>query len=66
MSHPSDPAQQGSKLITKLFGGLRLGLAAGLIALTAILLQARGRTEIIPVALAALLVSHAIGPLEAV
>jgi EpsI family protein len=48
LSHPSDPAQQGSKLITKLFGGLRLGLATGLIVLTAILLQARGRTEIFP------------------
>jgi exosortase D (VPLPA-CTERM-specific) len=47
-SHPSDPAQQGRKLITKRSGGLRLGLAVGLIALTAILLQARSRTEIIP------------------
>ena len=47
-NHPSDPAQQGSKLITKRSGGLRLGLAVGLIALTAILLQARSRTEISP------------------
>jgi EpsI family protein len=35
----------------KPFGNLRFILAAGLIALTAILLQARGRTEIIPSAL---------------
>jgi exosortase D (VPLPA-CTERM-specific) len=47
-NHPSDPAQQGSKLITKRSGGLRLGLAVGLIALTAILLQTRSSTEIIP------------------
>jgi len=32
----------------KPFSGLRLGIAAGLIALTAILLQARSRTEIFP------------------
>jgi exosortase D (VPLPA-CTERM-specific) len=47
-SHPSDPAQQGRKLITKRSGGLRLGLAVGLIALTAILLHTRSSTEIIP------------------
>jgi len=34
--------------MTKQFGIIRFAVAAGLIALTAILLQARGRTEIIP------------------
>jgi exosortase D (VPLPA-CTERM-specific) len=46
-SYPADPKQGGS-LITKRSGGLRFGLAVGFIALTAILLQARGRTEVIP------------------
>jgi exosortase D (VPLPA-CTERM-specific) len=46
-SYSADP-KQGWSLITKRSGGLRFGLAAGFIALTAILLQARGRTEVIP------------------
>jgi EpsI family protein len=46
-SYSADP-KQGWSLITKRSGGLRFGLAAGFIALTAILLQARGHTEVIP------------------
>ena len=54
-SHAVSSASDGSCFLArerkpnmKLFGGLRLALAAGLIVLTAILLQARGRTEIFP------------------
>jgi exosortase D (VPLPA-CTERM-specific) len=46
-SYSADP-KQGWSLITKRSGGLRFGLAAGFIALTAILLQARGGAEVIP------------------
>ncbi|MGA7818270.1 MAG: VPLPA-CTERM-specific exosortase XrtD [Candidatus Sulfotelmatobacter sp.] len=46
-SYPAD-AKQSCYLVTKRSRGLRFGLAASLIALTAILLQARGHTEVFP------------------
>src|SRR5579863_5928221 len=46
--HRSYLLARGRSGIMKPLGGLRFALAAGLIAVTAILLHARGRTEITP------------------
>ena len=46
-SYRADPKQSWS-LVTKRSRGLRFGLAAGLVALTAALLQMRGRAEVFP------------------
>lgn len=46
-NYSADPKQSWS-LITKRSGGLRFGVAAGFIALAAILLQVRGYSEVIP------------------